>query len=155
MKNTLIFLFSILLIIGTVACKKKITAVAPPAETTTNSNPEAIPPPPPPAAALALTTVELQKQQHDFGNIKEGDVANQVFPIKNTGSEPLKIEKVKVSCDCITAEWTQDLIAPGKEGRVILAFDTEGKSGIQKKTATVTLNTEQKNIVLTISANVE
>jgi hypothetical protein len=41
--------------------------------------------------------IELKEMRYDFGKVAQGTPAEHVFEIKNTGSEPLIIEKVQSS----------------------------------------------------------
>lgn len=50
------------------------------------------------AILFAAPKIEFAKTNHDFGEIKEeGGNATFEFEFKNTGDEPLKLEKVKAS----------------------------------------------------------
>ena len=66
----------------------------------------------------------------EFGNIIDGDVVQHTFRFKNTGEGPLSIAKVSASCGCTTPEWTEDIIPPGGEGKVVATFDSKGKGGV-------------------------
>jgi hypothetical protein len=39
--------------------------------------------------------IEIKEIQHDFGKVPQGTVANHVFEFRNTGDEPLIIERVQ------------------------------------------------------------
>jgi len=62
----------------------------------------------------------------DFGKVKQGDVLTHEFVFKNEGGAPLVIERVESTCGCTAALVSEQTIAPGKEGRVKVAFDTRG-----------------------------
>jgi hypothetical protein len=91
---------------------------------------------------------------HDFGVIKEGDVVEHVFSVKNTGEAPLIIENARPSCGCTVPDWTKTPIPPGGTGFVKAKFDSSGKPGMQNKNITVSANTWPAQTVLRFTANV-
>lgn len=108
-----------------------------------------------PVSNLPLTTAEFIEDNHNFGEIPEGDKVSHTFKFKNTGANPLKVENVKPSCGCTTPDWSREDIAPGAEGFVTVEFDSKGKTGVQKKSVTVTFaNTDPKNKMLQFQGEV-
>lgn len=65
---------------------------------------------------------------HDFGNLIKGQVETHAFVLRNTGSEPLTIERAFPSCGCTVAEFDRT-IPPGGEGKVHAVLDTTGITG--------------------------
>jgi hypothetical protein len=116
--------------------------------TTAKSNGEAFQPPPLPSqndprAALnnmPLTTIYFAETNHNFGKIAEGEKVSHRFTFKNTGDKPLLVADVKPSCGCTTPDWTKTEVAPGKEGYIMVQFDSQGRVGQQMKTVTVFAN---------------
>ena len=106
------------------------------------------------SSEIGLTTVGFNELKHDFGTIKAGEKVTHQFHFKNTGENPLKIESVKPSCGCTVTEWTRGEILPGETGFVDTEFNSSGKEGLQTKTVNVNLNTVEKNITLTFTAEV-
>ena len=84
--------------------------------------------------------IEFENPNHDFGEIKEGEVVNTVFKFKNVGSMPLNIISVDVTCGCTVAEKPEKPIGAGKTGEIKVEFNSAGKSGINKKYVTITSN---------------
>jgi len=115
------------------------TAVAAPANT--------------PAAANIDDVMKFEADVHDFGHLREGDAADYVFQFKNTGKEPLVIQRVQASCGCTTPDWSKDPVLPGKTGVVKASYATQGRPNAFTKTLTVFTN--QGNKVLTIKGDVE
>jgi hypothetical protein len=108
-----------------------------------------------PVSNMPVTSVEFVEENHNFGEIPEGDKVNHTFKFKNTGSNPLKVENVKPSCGCTTPDWSREEIPAGGEGFVNVEFDSKGKTGVQKKSVTVTfVNTDPKNKMLQFSGEV-
>jgi hypothetical protein len=104
----------------------------------------------------SLTTMSFDKLNYNFGKLKE-DTENKVsYKVTNSGKNPLIIEKVDVSCGCTTAKKPEKPIAPGKSDIIEVIFHPKpGQLGEQKKTVTVTANTEPKIVVLNFEAFVE
>ena len=94
---------------------------------------------------------------HDFGTVPQGPEILYNFKFKNTGSSPLKIEKVTSSCGC-TAATTGDKkeFAEGESGDIKVTFSTRGREGAQKKTLMVFSNdSKEPQKVLTITCNID
>jgi hypothetical protein len=79
--------------------------------------------------------------EHDFGKIREGEKVTYRFKFKNTGTVPLKITDVKTSCGCTASDYTRSPVPPGGDGFVEVVFDSQGRTGTQQKTVTVSANT--------------
>jgi hypothetical protein len=101
------------------------------------------------AAAFAQTTpakapgpvITWEKSTHDFGDIQQGDKVENTFRFTNTGTEPLIITNVTVTCGCTTPKgWPRDPIAVGGKSEIIVAFNSLGKFGKQNKVITVISN---------------
>jgi Protein of unknown function (DUF1573) len=103
----------------------------------------------------AKTTVKWETVEHDFGTIKQGDSVEYEFRFTNTGSEPLIIEDAKGSCGCTVPQKPSGPVAPGASDVIKVKFNSAGKSGAQKKTVTLTANTEPITTMLTIMAQVD
>jgi Protein of unknown function (DUF1573) len=101
-----------------------------------------------------LTTISFAEVNFDFGKIKEGDVVKHKFKFTNTGTNDLILENVKPSCGCTAIEWPKDPIAPGKSGEIEAQFNSTGKSGLQTKYITITLNSAERLERVTFSGEV-
>jgi molybdopterin-biosynthesis enzyme MoeA-like protein len=102
------------------------------------------------------TTMEFESLTHDFGKILEDSENRASYVVKNTGKNPLIIDKVEVSCGCTTASKPEKPILPGKTDKIEIVFHPKvGQLNQQEKTVTVTANTEPKTAVLVLKANVQ
>lgn len=94
--------------------------------------------------AIAQTSgprLTWEKSTHDFGDIQAGERVEYTFRFSNTGTEPLIITNVAVTCGCTTPKgWPRDPIGPGGKGEVAIAFNSSGKSGKQNKVITIISN---------------
>jgi hypothetical protein len=87
------------------------------------------------------TSIQWLDSTKDFGNITEGDKLAVTYRFRNTGALPLVITQVRPSCGCTIAEQPQEPIAPGAEGKISATFNSQGHTGINRKTLFVTANT--------------
>lgn len=101
-----------------------------------------------------LPVMQFATVEHDFGTIKEGDIVEHTYKIKNTGEAPLIIQNAQPSCGCTVPDYTKEPIPVGGEGFVKAKFDTNGKTNAQNKTITVTANTWPKQTTLRFKAMV-
>ncbi|HET6245675.1 MAG: DUF1573 domain-containing protein [Bacteroidetes bacterium] len=102
-----------------------------------------------------VTGVAFAKSAHDFGKIKQDTKNTFKFKFTNTGNNPLIIENATGSCGCTVPEYPKEPIAPGAQGEITVEYSPGKQQGAQSKTVTITANTEPKQTMLTISANVE
>lgn len=91
-----------------------------------------------------LAAITFNNNTFDFGNAKEGDVLEHTFKFTNTGTEPLYIHDVSVSCGCTIPNWDKAPIPPKGTGELKIIFDTKTKSGQQVKLVKVLANTDPK-----------
>ncbi|MBU2915178.1 DUF1573 domain-containing protein [Reichenbachiella agariperforans] len=129
---------------GQGTANSRATATAQPA---TTAAPEVKPDGPLPTFAFA-------EENHDFGNINEGDVVEHVFEFENTGDAPLIISDAKGSCGCTVPEWPKEPIGIGEKGVIKVKFNSRKKPGIQNKTVTITANTFPTQTRIKIKADV-
>lgn len=99
--------------------------------------------------------IQLNRMNHDFGSIIQGEKVTTIFEITNIGKEPLQIYKVKPSCGCTITNLDQKLILSGETGKLTITFDTNGKEGVQEKHINLYTNDPLNfNPVLTLKAKI-
>lgn len=101
-----------------------------------------------------LPTIDFQRMDHDFGTIREGQKVEWKYTFKNSGQAPLIVQTVQPSCGCTAPDWSKEPIPVGGTGFVRVEFDSNGKTGVQNKTVTVTSNTWPKQQTLHFKAMV-
>ena len=107
------------------------------------------------AAQQTGATIAFEDKAHDFGNIKEqAGLASYEFKFKNTGNQPLIINKVTASCGCTTPKWTKEPISPGGDGYIQVAYNPKNRPNKFNKSVTVYSNANPKVVSLRISGNV-
>jgi hypothetical protein len=94
-----------------------------------------------------------------FGNINDGDVVQHTFRFTNVGKGPLTIASVSASCGCTTPEWTEEVIPPGGEGKVVATFDSKGRGGVDNPLVEKNIdvqfeNAENPDMLLVFKANI-
>ncbi len=92
------------------------------------------------AATTAGPAITFEEVKYDFGSVVQGGTVDHTFKFKNTGTAPLVISNIGVSCGCTTPEWTRDPVAPGKTGTISAHFNSTGKIGMQNKVLTIESN---------------
>lgn len=98
--------------------------------------------------------ITFDSREFNFGKIKAGEKVENVFKFKNTGSAPLIITDVTVTCGCTAAEKPEAPIMPGAEGKIKIVFNSAGKSGTQNRTITVNSNAKTKSTYLKLIGEV-
>ena len=106
------------------------------------------------AIAGRIAKVEFDKEFHDFGTIKEGEIVVTEFIVKNVGDSDLLIHEAKGSCGCTVPKPPKEPIKPGASAPIKVSFDSKGKPGSQEKTVTLTTNTQNGHEMFKIKANV-
>ncbi|HRS19136.1 MAG TPA: DUF1573 domain-containing protein [Bacteroidales bacterium] len=104
--------------------------------------------------SVVKTTVVFDEPKFDFGTITQGEVVEHTFFFTNTGSADYTIETVQASCGCTTPDYTQTPVKPGEKGKVVVKFNSAGRSGNQSKTVTVYGNSEEGKIQLSFVAKI-
>ncbi|NSW45160.1 MAG: DUF1573 domain-containing protein [Bacteroidales bacterium] len=101
-----------------------------------------------------LPKFQWKEMVHDFGVIVQGERVSYTFTFKNVGKSNLIISSVHASCGCTVPKYDSAPIAPGKEGKIEVVFDSSGRSGMQNKTVTVLANTQPSAVELHFTAEV-
>ena len=105
-----------------------------------------------PAGAFPKFTFE--QEEHNFGQIRDGDIVSHTFRFTNSGEAPLIISKATAACGCTVPQWPKQPIPVGGSGEIQVQFDASNKPGMQNKVVTITANTESKVKKLLIRAQV-
>jgi hypothetical protein len=110
----------------------------------------------PTAQPVAATTeIEWKEKSVRFGNLREGETVAQYLSFKNTGEGNLVIKGVESGCGCTTVNYPQNPIAPGKEGKVEIIFNSSGRYGKQYKEIRIFANISKGEEILTFTADVD
>ncbi|MDR0603315.1 MAG: DUF1573 domain-containing protein [Bacteroidales bacterium] len=101
-----------------------------------------------------VTTITLIQTEIGLNNLHVGKTSETVFVIKNTGTNPLIIQRVESSCGCTVPTWERQPLAVGENTEIKVKITPEEK-GYFNKTVTVHCNTEEGRILLKVSGMVE
>lgn len=104
--------------------------------------------------ASKLPKIEFDKTEHDFGSIQAGEKVSAEFVVKNIGENDLVISDASATCGCTVPDYPKFPLKPGQSAPIKVTFDSNGKSGIQNKTVTLTTNTAIGKETFSIKANV-
>ncbi len=117
------------------------------------------------ALVLFLTSISLQAGEprikfkelvRDFGRVKQGEILSHEFVFTNEGDATLIIKKVTTSCGCTAALVSDEKLAPGKQGKIEVKFDTRGYGDRVSKHIFVDSNDPaQERVQLEVSADIE
>ncbi len=86
--------------------------------------------------------IRFDSEAFDFGRIIQGKEIDHEFEFTNTGSAPLVINNVEVTCGCTTPFYPFIPIEPGERGKISVHFSSKGRLGNQSPTITVYTNTD-------------
>ena len=104
--------------------------------------------------AGAFPKFSFDQEEHNFGQIRDGDIVSHTFRFTNSGEAPLIISKATAACGCTVPQWPKQPIPAGGSGEIQVQFDSSNKPGMQNKVVTITANTESKVKKLLIRAQV-
>lgn len=99
--------------------------------------------------------IEFREIRYDFGNVSHGEKLAYTFIYKNTGDAPLVIHSARADCGCTIPEYDSEPLAPGKEGRLKVVFNTQGFMGYQAKTLQLVTNAKDPLVTLAVRAVIE
>ena len=100
-------------------------------------------------------SIVFEESKYDFGSVMQGGMVDHVFKFKNTGTQPLVISNIGVSCGCTTPEWTKDPVMPGKSGTISAHFNSAGKMGMQNKVLTIESNASAGSTTVSLVGEVK
>ncbi len=106
-------------------------------------------------AKAAGPAITFEESKYDFGSVAQGGMVDHVFKFKNTGTQPLIISNIGVSCGCTTPEYTKDPVMPGKTGSIAAHFNSAGKMGMQNKVLTIESNAAAGNATVSLVGEVK
>lgn len=101
------------------------------------------------SGSLTPDNMAFSTDNHNFGTIAEGPAADFTFSFRNTGKEPIILQKVQPACGCTAADYTKEPILPGQQGYVKASYSTQGRPGPFTKTIAVMSNAGAKTLTFT------
>lgn len=105
-------------------------------------------------AQKAGPVMTLQEKSIDFGDLTQGDKVEHTFVFQNTGTTPLIISNVAVTCGCTATQWPKEPIAPGKSSELKISFNSTGKMGKQNSVVRIYSNASEPIEKVSLISNV-
>jgi hypothetical protein len=75
----------------------------------------------------------VQPEAWDFGQVKQGEVTEHDFILKNESDKPLMIKEVTTSCGCTVSKVDKKMLLPGEEAPIKVKFNSKGYLGPVKQ----------------------
>ena len=107
-----------------------------------------------PDEEAGLGKIRWDKEEHDFGEILDGDMVSHTFTFTNTGEGPLTLTDTKTRCGCTVPEYSEDPIMPGQQGEMTVLYDSKDQLGEQSKAIVVYCNGTPRKTALVVRATV-
>jgi len=79
------------------------------------------------SAVLARPSLDIEQSTYNLGELSYGEVLKRTIKIKNSGTDILKIKKVRASCECLEAEILKSEAKAGEFCEINFIFDTTKK----------------------------
>ncbi len=89
--------------------------------------------------------ISFEETEYNFGTIKQDTIVSHIFKFVNKGDSVLHIKHISTSCGCTAAVPKNKDIAPGKEGEILVKFDSSGKFGKLVRTISVMSNDPEES----------
>ena len=99
-----------------------------------------------------MTTVSLEATALSMSDFAWQEERQGTFRLKNTGEKPLVIQDIVTSCGCLTVDYSQEPVMPGKEAVIGVTYKADSP-GYFNKVVTVYCNVEDSPIRLRVSGN--
>ncbi len=91
--------------------------------------------------------IEVAEKEYHFGRVSNDRSVEHVFEVRNTGSKPLVISRVRSSCGCTAAMMETSVIKPGESGKLRLNFNARRQKGTVKRSVSLHSNDPDAPIV--------
>ena len=110
----------------------------------------------PPEELSEVPRLQIESPTHDFGRVSNVNESKHEFILKNTGKSDLTIKKISPNCTCVLGTLSAEVIKPGKEAKLEVVFNPEGRRGNQQKSITLYSNDPRSSAQrITIKAYVQ
>lgn len=99
-------------------------------------------------------SVVFLKTTHDFGRIEEGKDPTYAFRFTNLGDSTVTITGVHAICGCTIPRYSKKPVRPGKSGKILVTYHSEGRPGSFRKSIIVSTNGNPPTVKLIINGMV-
>jgi hypothetical protein len=84
--------------------------------------------------------LQLDRAKHEFGGVRQGNIAETEFTLSNTGQSVLNLRDIKSNCGCTVGVPEKKDLQPGESVKLKVSVNTEGRKGNQYQTVTIFSN---------------
>lgn len=106
-------------------------------------------------STASLPAILFTDTVKNLGIIAEGNAVEVEFAFVNSGTSALVLADVSTSCGCTVAnDWPKTPIAPGAGATINVRFDSQGRTGENRKEISVISNTTPSTTILVLMADV-
>ncbi len=95
---------------------------------------------PSPGVAMGPPKLVIDATDHDFGTMEPMTKAEHVFVVRNEGNGPLELTPGGTTCKCTLSDLPERTVPPGKQGRIVVSWNTTEKHGAFRQVATIRTN---------------
>jgi len=98
----------------------------------------------------SMARISFMNKVLNFDTINTGEVVKHKFLFTNVGVKDLLVTDTKTTCGCTISRHSEGAIAPGEQGSIEVAYDSEDRKGAQEKVIRVYTNTYPNETLLKI-----
>jgi len=98
--------------------------------------------------------IKFYSDSYDFGRIVMDEVVRHEFKFINKGNAALTIQDAEASCGCTRPIFPFIPIEPGKEGSILVEFNSKGRLGRQSASIEVKSNGNPNKVTLQLTGEV-
>ncbi len=107
------------------------------------------------AKKVDSAVLELSQHEVEFGDLKQGEKKEAELYFINRGKEPLVIDKIESSCDCIVVSISKKTFEKGEVGILKVSLDTSGRRGELTRSVQIYSNDESSPVrTIIVKANI-
>lgn len=99
--------------------------------------------------------MEIEPEEHDFGNVQQNQNLVHEFTITNTGSEDLIIRRISTSCGCTAALVSENVVPAGESTTLEVKLETRKYKGVVQRSISVASNDKRRVRTVRVKAFVE
>ena len=99
-----------------------------------------------PSAEPDVPRMACAARVHDFGERAASETVTHTFILRNTGTAPLVITKVRAGCGCTTTSLDSKTLAPGETTDLEVRFKLKGRRGKQSSAVYVHSNDPNERV---------
>lgn len=95
----------------------------------------------------------LGPQEHDFGDIPQGQPVDYFFKFKNVSQEAFVIDNIRTTCGCTAPDWSEAPTESDSTSQIKITYDAY-KTGYFRKKIKVFFSTQRKAEILYVEGYV-